>query len=179
MNVRKVVAGSVLAAGLGVAGVFGAGAASAAPGISFDPGTGGTKTIGIGDQKEGGAYANASKGNTALAVNLGLSPVGTQAIANNSGKGNNVFAFEGASLVTDGIVDGAITPNNNNVGTIFGGTAIAGGQGNLVINGGGFVTSFDGQSENQTSVSFCGTRVTAQSAHITTGKVPAEQGGLC
>jgi hypothetical protein len=148
---------------------------SAAPGVSFDPGTGGKNTIGIGDQKPGGAYANASKGNTALAVNLGLSPKGTVATANNSGTGNNVFALEGASVVTDG-AKGSIKPNNNNVGTVFGGTVLAGGQGNSIVNGGGLITALDGQSENQTSVSFCGTRVTAQSAHIVPGKVP---GGLC
>jgi len=173
---KKVIVGSVLAAGV-AASLFGAGSAAAAPGVSFDPGTGGKNTIGIGDQKSGsGAYANASKGNTALAVNLGLSPKGTVATANNSGTGNNVFAFEGTSVVTDGVVPGAIKPNNNNVGTIFGGTVLAGGQGNSIVNGGGLITAFDGQSENQTSVSFCGTRVTAQSAHIVPGKAP---GGLC
>lgn len=61
MTVRKVVAGSVLAAGIGMAGTFGAGTASAGPGISYDPGTGGTKTIGIGDtQSKTGATATAT-----------------------------------------------------------------------------------------------------------------------
>ncbi len=70
MNVRKVVAGSVLAAGSGVAGIFGAGTAFAAPGVSYDPGTGGTKPIGIGDQSATGATAGAAPGNQALAVSL-------------------------------------------------------------------------------------------------------------
>ena len=55
MNVRKIVAGSVLAAGLGVAGLMGAGMASAAPGISLDPGTSGQGKIGAGDQSDKGA----------------------------------------------------------------------------------------------------------------------------
>ena len=68
MNVRKVVAGSVLAAGLGVAGVFGAGTASAAPGISYSDG--GANDFGMGDNTATGAQAKASEGNQALAVSL-------------------------------------------------------------------------------------------------------------
>lgn len=47
------------------AGFFGAGTAAAAPGISFDPGTGGTETQGFGDQTQTGATAYAEEGNTA------------------------------------------------------------------------------------------------------------------
>ena len=51
--------------------MFGAGTASAAPGISFDPGTDGSGTIGIGDtQSSTGATARASAGNRALAISL-------------------------------------------------------------------------------------------------------------
>ena len=61
---------AVLAAGHGVAGIFGAGTAFAAPGVSYDPGTGGTKPIGIGDQSATAATAIAAPGNQALAVSL-------------------------------------------------------------------------------------------------------------
>ena len=36
--VHRIVVGSALAAGVGLAGMIGAGTASAAPGISYDPG---------------------------------------------------------------------------------------------------------------------------------------------
>ena len=82
MNVRKVVAGSVLAAGLGVAGVFGAGTASAAPGISYSDG--GANDFGMGDNTATGAQAKASEGNQALAVSL-FGP----SVADASGKGGS------------------------------------------------------------------------------------------
>ncbi len=169
MNVRKVVAGSVLAVGLGAAGMFGAGTALAGPGVSFDAGTGGTKPIGIGDQSQAtGAYANAAPGNSALAVNL-ISPVGSRATA--VGTNNNVFAFDGQSVVAH---PGA---KDNNVATAFGGTVVTGpAQRNTVVNAGS-VNLVGGGAENQNSVSLCGTRLSAQSSHITVGKVPA--GGLC
>ena len=83
MTVRKIVAGSVLAAGLGVAGVLGAGSAFAAPapsgpGISFS--SNGGDAVGF-----GGAVANSGKVgnyNNALAINTGLSPLGSSATAN-------------------------------------------------------------------------------------------------
>jgi hypothetical protein len=167
MNVRKVVAGSVLAAALGAAGMFGAGTALAGPGVSFDPGTGGTKPIGIGDQTATGAYANAAPGNSALAVNL-ISPVGSKATA--VGTNNNVFAFDGQSVVAH---PGA---KDNNVATAFGATVVTGAaQRNTVVNAGS-VNIVGGGAENQTSVSLCGTRLSAQSSHITVGTVT---GGLC
>ena len=48
MLVGKVLAGSVIAAGV-TAAMLGAGSASAAPGVSYDNGTG---AVGIGDQEQ-------------------------------------------------------------------------------------------------------------------------------
>ena len=66
--VHRIVVGSALAAGVGLAGMIGAGTASAAPGISYDPGPG--DPIGIGDNSATGAQANASNDNQALAISL-------------------------------------------------------------------------------------------------------------
>ena len=170
MNVRKVVAGSVLAAGLGVAGMFGAGTALAGPGISYDAGTGGANPIGIGDQSATGATASAAKGNQALAISL-LAP--SQAIVL-GGSNNNAFTIDGQSTVTPDL-SGA--PKNNNVITAFGGSVVHGAaQGNNVVNAGG-LTVADGGAASETSIQLCGMRLSAQSSHITTGKVPT--GGLC
>ncbi len=103
-------------------------------------------------------------GNRALAVSL-IAP--SQASAN--GVNNNAFAFDGVSGIGGG--------TDNNVATSYGVTYLAGGDRNTVVNAGSMVTSFKGQAENQTSVSFCGVRLSAQSSHITTGKMP--KGGLC
>ncbi len=105
MNARKVVAGSVLAAGLGASGLFGAGTAFAGPGVSFDNGSGGTNTVGFGDQSAAtGATANASEGNRALAINI-TSKNGTQAIA--QGQNNNVVSIDGVATT------GKDTKHNN------------------------------------------------------------------
>ena len=168
MNVRKVVAGSVLAAGLGVAGVFGAGTASAAPGISYDPGTGGTGTIGIGDtQSKTGATAIAKPGNQALAVSL-IGP--SSATATGNADNNNVFAWDGVSAVGGNAHD-------NNVFTSYGATTMKGNEsGNNIVNAGSLV-DVHGNAASQTSVSFCGGSViAAQSNKVTVNKVP---GGLC
>ena len=168
MKVRKVVAESVLTAGLGVAGIFSGGTASAAPGISFDPGTNGNGTIGIGDtQSATGATAKATPDNRALAISL----IGPSRAEVFSGSNNTAFAFDGQSLVNGG--------SDNNVFTSYGATTVLGGddKGNTFINAGG-VTFTDGDAENQTSLQFCGTRLSAQSSHITTTKMPAGQ-GIC
>ena len=69
MKVQKIGVGAVFV-GAVLAGRLGAGQASAAPGISIDPGTNGAGKIGIGDQTKTGAYANATEGNTAFAVSV-------------------------------------------------------------------------------------------------------------
>ena len=160
-KINTVIAGSVLAAGV-AAGLFGAGTASAAPGISYSDDSG--HHVNIGDtHSDTGATALATPGNRALAVSV-FAP--SQASAN--GLNNNAFAFDGVTGVGGG--------NDNNAFTSYGVTYLAGGQRNTVVNAGSVVASFDGQAENQNSVSFCGTRLSAQSSHITVGSVP---GGLC
>jgi hypothetical protein len=165
MTIRKVVAGSVLAAGV-TAGMFGAGTASAAPGISYDPGTGGTKTIGIGDQSATGATANAAEGNRALAISLFRK---SSAIVV-GGSNNNAFAFDGISGIAPAPGE---NPENNNVFTSYGATVVTGAsKGNTIINAGGLVQT-SGNAASQTSVSFCGTSLSGQADHITVGKMPA------
>jgi hypothetical protein len=184
MMVSKVIAGSVFAAGV-TAAMLGAGAASASPGISFDPGTGGEHAIGFGDQKPGsGAYANADKGNNALAVSISAPAA---AIAH--GKGNNVVAIDGVS------VTGPDTKNNNvvsvlgatsvsghahdnNVLTVGGVTSVSGdSHNNNIVNVGGAVESNDqGDAPGALSLSVCGTSLSGQADHIT---VSSFSDGLC
>jgi hypothetical protein len=163
---KKVIAGSVLAAAA-VAGLFGAGTASAAPGLSVSVDD--NPAVGIGDhgpQTKTGAHAISTKGNAALAVSL-IGPSQATAV----GKGNTAFAFDGASGVDGG--------TDNHVFTSYGVTYLNGDDHrNTVVNAGSMVsTTPDGQAENQTSVSFCGTQLTAQSSHIKTYSMGS--GGLC
>ncbi len=156
MTVRNVVAGSILAAGVSAA-LFGAGTASAAPGISFDPGTGGKSTIGIGDQSEDGAYANATKGNVALAINLSRKNA-TSATA--GGEGNRVIAINGAASVVG---------TNNNVVTLGGKTDVKSDSNhNTIVNLRSTVTSDkQGDADGARSFSLCGTTFGGQADHIT------------
>lgn len=117
MAIRKVVGGSVVAAGLAVAGLIGAGAASASPGISFDRGAGGP--IGFGDNSETGAQASASEGNRALAISI-RKPA--SASVDGEGTGNRVVAINGTATVNGDasgnrlvvVGDGSATANNDN-----------------------------------------------------------------
>ncbi len=98
MTVRRVVTGSVLAAGLGVAGLMGAGDAFAGPGISI---AGGDNQVGLGDQNQGsGAYAEAGKNNLSLAISTGLNPKGATAIS--EGNDNTAVSIDGVTLVGPG-----------------------------------------------------------------------------
>jgi hypothetical protein len=176
MNVRKVVTGSVLAAGLGAAGIFGAGTALAyaapapapsGPGISFSSNGGDATTFG------NGATASSTKTNNALAINTGLSPLGTTAVA--QGANNNVVAIDGVSFT------GPHTERNNVV-TAFGATALLSDEhDNNVVNVGGLVTTnpthpFQGSAAGVTSLSACGNTISGQADHINVTQVP---GGLC
>ncbi len=93
VSIRRVVVGSALAAGIGVAGIVGAGSASAAPGISYDGGAG--DPIGIGDTSATGAQANASNGNKALAISI-FRPAMATAVGQNR-SGNTMFALDGTA----------------------------------------------------------------------------------
>ena len=93
MDIRRIVVGSALAAGVGVAGMIGAGTASAAPGISYDPGPG--YRVGIGDNSATGAQAIASNDNQALAISV-FRPATATADGQNR-TGNTVFALDGTA----------------------------------------------------------------------------------
>jgi hypothetical protein len=186
MMVRKVVAGSALAAGLGMAGLLGAAPAFAGPGVNFDNGSGGTNNLSLGDTTPAsGAYANAAEGNRALAVSTGLTPGGATAVA--QGKGNNVVSIDGHAVTGP-------QSENNNVVTILGGATVNGKRNNVLTVGG--VTGVDKSSHDNTivnlggavqskkqgeeagalSVSVCGNSIGGQTDHI---KVSTYSGGLC
>ena len=78
---------------IGVAGMIGAGTASAAPGISYDGGPG--DPVGIGDNSATGAQANASNDNRALAISV-FRPATATADGQNR-TGNTVFALDGTA----------------------------------------------------------------------------------
>ncbi|WNG92967.1 hypothetical protein [Mycobacterium sp. ITM-2016-00318] len=174
MTVRKIVAGSVLAAGLGAVGIFGAGTAFAVdpapapsgPGISFSSNGGAATTFGNGATANSGTVG---KNNQALAINTGLSPLGSSATA--LGERNNVVSIDGHSVTGSGT-------SGNNVITAFGVTTLGGNtHDNTVVNVGGVVTaSGQGNDAGVTNLSACGSTLTGQADHITVNKVP---GGLC
>ena len=131
LSIRRVVVGSVLAAGVGVAGMIGAGTANAAPGISYDPGPG--DPIGIGDNSATGAQAIASNNNQALAISL-FRPATATADGQNR-TGNTVFALDGTAgfLKTNTY---PYTDDHDNQVVAINGTALAHGEGtNLVAIG--------------------------------------------
>ncbi len=131
LSIRRVVVGSVLAAGVGVAGMIGAGTANAAPGISYDPGPG--DPIGIGDNSATGAQAIASNNNQALAISV-FRPATATADGQNR-TGNTVFALDGTAgfLKTNTY---PYTDDHDNQVVAINGTALAHGEGtNLVAIG--------------------------------------------
>ena len=162
---KKVIVGSVLAAGV-AASLFGAGSAAAAPGVSFSSNG---NEVGIGDHgptaTASGARAVSTNGNNALAISTGLSPQGADASAT-GGSSNNAFATDGVSSIVGGA--------RNNVGTIFGETSVNGGNDNFVVNARSLVAP---QSGANTVVALCGGAVNLSAqGTVTTSKVP---GGLC
>jgi hypothetical protein len=179
MKVRKAVISSALGLGMGAMLFTGMGTAAAAPGVSFDNGSGGTKTIGFGDRSaETGATANAASGNRALAVNV-TSKTGTQAIA--QGKGNNVVAIDGAAITGEGsegnnvVVVGGIADVNgkhDNVVTLAGATVTdPSSHDNTIINGGGVALSSDqGEAAGVFSANVCGTQFAGQGSHVIVSK---------
>ncbi len=114
-KINTVITGSVLAAGV-VASLFGAGAASAAPGVSVSVDG---HTTGIGDNTAAGAQASSTKGNLAVAVST-FGPSRANAIG--TGKGNVALAADSGP---DSGPDGAPT--------YFGANVHESGNNNLVI----------------------------------------------
>jgi hypothetical protein len=128
LSIRRVVVGSVLAAGVGVAGMIGAGTANAAPGISYDGGPG--DPVGIGDNSATGAQAIASNNNQALAISL-FRPATATADGQNR-TGNTVFALDGTAgfLKTNTY---PYTDDHDNQVVAINGTALAHGEGTNVV----------------------------------------------
>ena len=152
MTIRKLMAGSALAVGLGVAGMIGAGAADASPGISFDRGAG--DPIGFGDNTATGAQAQASDGNRALAISI-RKPA--SAIADGEGTGNRVVAINGKAVVNGG---------DDNTLVAVGGSATANGDHNKVVALGSEVDTAD--ESTQRAVALCGKSIVrAQSDNVT------------
>ena len=116
LSIGRVVVGSALAAGVGVAGMIGAGTASAAPGISYDGGPG--DPIGIGDNSATGAQANASNDNQALAISV-FRPATATAVGQNR-TGNKVFALDGTAGFQKDYIDPYTGDHDNQVVAIYG-----------------------------------------------------------
>ena len=158
MNVRKVVAGSALAAGLGVAGMLGASPAQAL-GLSVDDGNGGGFTVGTGAT----ASATDGKRNQAIAVSIlsdadakvGGSATGSTAVA------IGVSSPTGASSEISGNADGG------GAYTLDGHTTINGdAKGTQVFNVYTKEIKANGQAGATTTIAVCGTELTAQAAHV-------------
>jgi len=128
LSIRRAVVGSVLAAGVGVAGMIGTGTANAAPGISYDPGPG--DPIGIGDNSATGAQAIASNNNQALAISL-FRPATATADGQNR-TGNTVSALDRTAgfLKTNTY---PYTDDHDNQVVAINGTALAHGEGTNVV----------------------------------------------
>jgi hypothetical protein len=128
VDIRRIVVGSALAAGVGVAGMIGAGTASAAPGISYDGGPG--DPVGIGDNSATGAQANASNDNRALAISV-FRPATATADGQNR-TGNTVFALDGTAgfLKTNTY---PYTDDHDNQVVAINGTALAHGEGTNMV----------------------------------------------
>jgi hypothetical protein len=136
VQIRKSVAGIAVAGALGAAGLGLAGTASAAPGISIDPGTNGENTIGIGDQSKTGATAKAKPGNTSVAISI-FAPATADASEGGSttfGEGNNVLAIgsdvktgpnsAGNNVIATGGATVRVNGHHNNVLAVAGDTRV-------------------------------------------------------
>jgi hypothetical protein len=122
LAIRRIVVCSALAAGVGVAGMIGAGTASAGPGISYDGGPG--DPIGFGDTSPTGAQANASNDNKALAISI-FRPASATAVGQNR-TGNTVFALDGTAGFRDQYTDPVPSDHDNLVVAIYGDARVHG-----------------------------------------------------
>ena len=125
MMVRKAVAGSVLAAGLGVAGMIGAGSASADPGAAVS--VSGIH-VGIGD-----ASASSTFGNAAAGFNGGSASasggVGNVAIANGSGSVADISGGGSFNVAAASGEDSSATISGSDSASSSGNVVFAGGVG--------------------------------------------------
>ena len=116
MKVQKYAAGAVFV-GTVAAGMVGAGSASAAPGISYQNGSG--NEIGLGDHGDGkSADAKASGENSqALAINTGLNLFGKSAsFASADGDGAMAVSIDGYTMVTGSNSHGFAALGRTNIG---------------------------------------------------------------
>jgi hypothetical protein len=131
VDIRRILVGSVLAAGVGVAGMIGAGTVSAAPGISYDGGPG--DPVGIGDNSATGAQADASNDNRALAISV-FRPATATAVGQNR-TGNKVFALDGTAGFQKDYVDPYTGDHDNRVVAINGNATVHGEWNNVLAAG--------------------------------------------
>jgi hypothetical protein len=155
MTIRKLMAGSALAVGFGVAVMIGAGTADARPGISFDRGPG--DPVGFGDNSADGAQASASDDNRALAISI-FKPA--KANADGEGTGNRVVAINGGTATVTGDASG------NTLVAVGGGSAKANNDNNSIVALGSEVDAVDESA--QRVVALCGKSIVrAQSDNVT------------
>ena len=164
-KLNTIITGSVLAAGV-AASLFGAGTASAAPGVSVS--VDGNPAVGIGDQSATGAKAISTKGNAALAVSV-IGPAHATAAG---GHGNGAAALLGGQAAVFGQ-----NPVRNQAVTVGGVAAVSGNVKDNHVLSVLSVVSSTGSTNN--TVAFCGGSLSAQSASLSTYKLPAGSGSLC
>jgi hypothetical protein len=154
MSVHKMVAGSVLTAGLGVAGLMGAGTASAV-GFSFDsPATDPvTQNFGPG----GSASTSVGDNDTALAVALGKN---ASVSTGNNSSGNTLVAVNGSVSLGNNATDNRVLAAGGDT-TLKNNAA-----GNTLVTLG---TDVDGKNNvaGVTTFAVCGTSFTGQAESIT------------
>ncbi len=166
MNIRTMAAGSVLAAGLGTAGILWAATASAA-GFAVD--IGGADSFNVGT----GATAEVNQGDIGVAISV-FKPASVG--SGGSTSGNNLFAIDGTAYATGNssgnnlvAINGHTAVHNdahrNNVVSLAGESTAIDAAGTNIINVGGHV--WDSGSTSATSVSVCGTSLSGQADHIT------------
>ena len=181
-KINTVITGSVLAAGV-VASLFGAGAASAAPGVSVSVGD--HPAVGIGDNTATGAQASSTKGNVAVAVST-FGPSRANAIG--TGKGNVALAADSGpdgpptylganvyggnnNLVIASPLSGAhvVSGDRNIVASSLGVSGVPSGDDNRVFSVGSNVGALtDDEANSRTVVAVCGASiVSAQGASVT------------
>ena len=176
-KMHTIITGSVLAAGV-AASLFGAGTASAAPGVSVS--VDGNPAVGIGDQSATGAQASSTKGNVSVAVST-FGP--SRANANGTGKGNVALAADSGpgpllganvyggnnNLVIASPLSGAhvVDGDRNIVASSLGVSGSASGDDNRLFSVGSNAQSTD-RASSRTVVAVCGASiVSAQGASVT------------
>jgi hypothetical protein len=192
MRVRKIGAGAVFV-GAVISGMVGAGSASAAPGISYQNGSG--NEIGLGDHGPGASADARAKGTNsqALAISLFSSAPKSPSFAKADGDGATAVSIDGYTSVTGSNTHGFaasgqtnVNGADNNVVTVGGNTYLySHGKGNDVH--GNFVVNFAGNVDQsklqqvtdagEVSVSLCDTSLTGQAAHIKATGNPSLCGG--